>query len=318
MRKLQFLLPALLILLAARAGAQITGAITGSVLDASGASVPKATVVVRNLGTGAERELTTDSGGRFLAEALPVGQYEVTVTAAGFRKAVRTALELNVADRLAVDFRLEVGQMAETVSVTAEAPLVKTETGDVSYLVNEKQITELSISNRTFIALQQLIPGASRTAADELGISFSSGRGFAINGQREKYSGLMVDGVQNTDMGNQSGLMTYPGLETITEVKMLSSNYSAEYGTAGGANMLLVTRAGTQAFHGAAYEYLRNDKLDARNFFATTKPPLRLNNFGYRVGGPVIIPRLYNTNRDKTFFFFSRSEEHTSELQSQF
>src|SRR5439155_14054624 len=224
----------------------------------------------------------------------------------GFKKAVRAGLQLNVADRLAVDFRLELGQMTETISVTAEAPLVKTETGDLSYLVTTQQITELSINNRNFLSVQQLIPGASRTAADEQGIGLTGGKGFAINGQREKYSGLMLDGVQNTDMGNQSTQMTYPGMETISEVKMLSSNYSAEYGTAGGANMLLVTRAGTQRFHGAGYEYVRNDTFDARNFFAASKPPLRLNNFGYRISGPVVIPKVYNKNLDKTFFFFSQ------------
>jgi hypothetical protein len=116
---------------------------------------------------------------------------------------------------------------------------------------------------------------------------------------------MMIDGVQNTDMGSNGGVMTYPGLETLSEVKILSSNYSAEYGTAGSANTLVVTRAGTQQFHGAAYEYVRNDTLDARNFFAASKPPLRLNNFGFRIGGPVFIPRLYNTKREKTFFFWS-------------
>lgn len=296
------------------AAAQITGAITGTVLDSTGSSVPQASVTIRSLGTGAERAVVTNNDGRFVQEALPVGQYEVTVTASGFKKAVRTGLTLNVADRLAADFRLELGQMTETVSVTAEAPLIKTETGDVSYLVNQKQITELSVSNRTFISLQQLIPGAARTSPDELGISFSSGRGFAINGQREKYSGVQVDGVQNTDMGNQNGLMTYPGMETLSEVKILSSNYSAEYGTAGGANMLLVTRVGGQQFHGAAYEYVRNDRFDARNFFAAAKPILRLNNFGYRIGGPVLLPG-YNKNRDKTFFFFS--QEWRRRIQAQ-
>ena len=151
------------------AAAQITGAITGTVLDSSAAVVVKANVVIRNSGTGAERKTETDGNGRFLAEALPIGVYEVTVTAAGFKKAVRTGLQLTVADRLAVEVRLEVGEMAETVSVTAEAPLVKTETGDVSYLVNTRQITELAISNRTFLGLQQLVPGSSRTAADEAG-----------------------------------------------------------------------------------------------------------------------------------------------------
>jgi hypothetical protein len=288
------------------ANAQITGAITGSVIDSSGLVVPKASVAIRNAGTGAERQIFTDADGRFVAEALPVGVYEVAVTAPGFRRSVRSGVQLSVAERVAVDFQLEVGQITEAVSVTAEAPLVRTETGDVSYMVDRKQVTELSISNRTVMAFQQLIPGSSRTGGDELGISFASGRAFAINGLRDKYTGLMVDGVQNTDMGNQSGLMTNPGIETIGEIKMLVSNYSAEYGTAGGANMLLVTRTGTKDFHGSAYEYLRNDAFDARNFFAATKPPLRLNNFGYTFGGPVYIPGLYNRDKEKTFFFFSQ------------
>lgn len=169
-----------------------------------------------------------------------------------------------------------------------------------------RQITELAVSNRTFLSLQQLVPGSSRTGADELGAGgFAGAKAFAINGQRQKYAGIMIDGVQNTDMGSNNGIMTYPGMETIAEVKILMSNYSAEYGTAGSANTLVVTRTGTQDFHGAAYEFLRNDKLDARNFFAASRPPLRLNNFGYRIGGPVILPG-YNRNRDKTFFFWSQ------------
>src|SRR5437764_1103570 len=146
----------LAIFLVAPVFSQITGAITGTVTDNTGAVVPNATVAIRNLGTGNERTLQTDSNGRYVAEVLPVGTYEVSVTAPGFKKGVRTGLQLNVADRLAADVHLEIGQMTESVSVTAEAPLVKTETGDVSYLVSTKQITDLTISNRTFLSLQQL------------------------------------------------------------------------------------------------------------------------------------------------------------------
>src|SRR5437867_12712794 len=121
--------------------AQITSAITGTVLDATGAVVPGAAVVIKNLGMGSERATTTEADGRFLVEALPVGAYQVEVVAQGFKKAVRTGLQLNVADRIAVDFRLELRQMTETISVTADAPLVTTETGDISYLVTTKQIT---------------------------------------------------------------------------------------------------------------------------------------------------------------------------------
>ncbi len=284
---------------------QTTGVITGTITDSTGAVVTGAKVTVKNIGTGEERLLETSATGVYVAYSLPVGRYEVEAVATGFKKASRGNIQLNVADRLGINFVLEVGEVNETVSITAEAPVVQTEKGDVGYVVNTRQMTDLAVNGRTFIQLVQLLPGASRTMGDEGGLSFGSSKGFAINGQRDKYSGLLLDGVENTDMGNQSGMMTSPGLETISEFKVQTSNYSAEYGTGGGANILVVTRGGTKEFHGAAYEFLRNDQLDARNFFAAAKPTLRYNNFGYRIGGPVFIPKVYNTNREKTFFFFA-------------
>jgi Carboxypeptidase regulatory-like domain len=292
--------------MAVPANAQTTGEITGTITDTSDAVVSGATVIVRNARTGEERTLTTNSLGQYVASALPVSDYEIEVTAAGFKKVRRAGLSLSVATRLAINIQLEVGELTETVSVDAAAPVVETEKGDLSYLLSNKQVTDLAVNGRTFTLLQQLTPGASRQTGDEGGVGFSSSKGFAINGQRTKYSGLQLDGVENTDMGNQSGLFVSPGMETLSEVKIQTSNYSAEYGTAGGANILAVTRAGTRAFHGAAYEFLRNDSFDARNAFATSKPTLRYNNFGYRIGGPVTIPGLYNEKRDKTFFFFAQ------------
>jgi hypothetical protein len=286
--------------------AQSTGAITGTVTDASDAVVAGASVAVRDTGTGVERVTPTNPSGQYVAEALPIGVYEVTVTAPGFKKATRGGIRLNVADRLAINFRLAVGEVTETVEVTAEAPVVQTEKGDVSHVVSTRQITDLAVNGRTFLMLQQLVPGSSRMTGDEGGVGFNGLKGFAINGQRTSYSGLSLDGVENTDMGSQNGPLVTPGMETIGEFKMQTSNYSAEYGTAGGVNVLVVTRTGTRDFHGAAYEYMRNDNFDARNFFAATRPKLRQHNFGYRIGGPVIIPGLYNKNRDKTFFFWAQ------------
>jgi Carboxypeptidase regulatory-like domain len=204
--------------------AQTTGAITGTVLDATGALVANAEVRIRNSGTAAERRVSSDSSGRFLADLLPVGTYEVHVAAPGFKTASRTGIQLNVADRLGLTIRLEIGDVTDSVSVTAEAPLIKTETGEVSYHITTKQITDLAVSNRNFLVLQQLIPGSSRTAADEPAVGgWSAGKGFAINGLRDKYSGTMLDGVQNTDMGSQNGQLTIPGLETIGEVQVLST-----------------------------------------------------------------------------------------------
>ena len=304
-RILAMVISATLMLTVAATG-QTTGVITGTITDNSGAVVPGARVAVRNMGTGEERVTETNESGVYVAYALPVGRYEVDASAKGFKKTTQGNIELNVADRLAINLVLQVGEVTETVSVSTEAPVVETEKGDIGYTVNTRQMTDLAVNGRTFAQLIQLLPGASRTMGDEGGVSFFSGRGFAINGQRDKYAGVTLDGVENTDMGNQSGMFTSPGLETISEFKVQTSNYSAEYGTGGGANILVVTRSGTKEFHGAAYNYLRNDVMDARNFFAQSKPTLRYNNFGYRIGGPVYIPGVYNKNKDKTFFFWAQ------------
>jgi len=301
-----FACAALALCAATGALAQTTGVITGTVTDSTGGVIAGARVTVRNVNTGEERVIQTNPAGVYIAYSLPIGQYEVTASAPGFKTTTRGGIQLSVADRLAINLTLEVGAVTETVDVRAEAPVVETEKGDVSYTVGTRQMTDLAVNGRTFTLLQQLIPGASRVVGDEGGVGFNSNKGFAINGQRTDYTGLLVDGVENTDMGSQSVMFTSPGMETIAEFKVQTSNYSAEYGTAGGANILVVTRTGTRDFHGAAYEFLRNDKLDARNFFAVSKPVLRYNNFGYRIGGPVTVPGLYNQNRDKTFFFWAQ------------
>jgi hypothetical protein len=299
-------LPLLLLFFASQfLHAQTTGVITGTVTDPSGAVIPNAAVTVRNTGTGEDRKFDTNGSGLYAAFALPVGRYEISVAAAGFKKTTRPDIQLNVADQLAVNFTLQVGTEAETIEVTGATPTVQTEQADMSTVVSSRQMTDLATNGRAFTSLQQLIPGAARTMGDEGGTGFNSSRGFAVNGQREESSGFQVDGVENTDMGNGVGLLTSPGMETIGEFKMQTSNYSAEYGTAGGASLLVVTRTGTRDFHGAAYDFFRNDALDARYSFANSVPTLRYNNFGYRIGGPVFIPRLYNTDRSRTFFFFA-------------
>jgi len=303
------------LLVGAGLNAQTTGVITGTVSDPSGAVVPGAKVTVKNTGTGETRELTTNESGVYVAYSLPVGTYDVETTAAGFKKSTRSNVPLSVADRLGINFVLEVGTSSEVVEVSAQVPVVETEKGDVNFTVSTKQMTDLAVNGRTFFALQQLFPGASRTMGDEGGLSFNSGKGFAINGQRPSYSGIQLDGVENTDMGNQSGMLTVPGMETVAEFKVQTSNYSAEYGTGGVSNILVITRSGTRDFHGAAYDYLRNDALDARNFFAASRPKLRFNNYGYRLGGPVTFGRLYNKDKDKTFFFWAQ-EWRTKRTQS--
>ncbi len=291
--------------------AQVSGAITGTVYDSSGAPVQNAAIVLRGGENGIERQSKTDGAGRYGFELLPAGKYDLEASAPGFKKSLRQGLGLTAADRLQINFNLELGEQSTTVSVTASEPLVQSETGQVSYSISTQQITELSLNGRNFLSFQQLIPGAARTAGDEQGVGFNSAKGFAIDGLREKYTGVMVDGIRNTDMGSNNTQLTTPGQETLSEVKMLVSNYSAEYSSSGGAEMVLTTRSGTTQFHGAAYEFVRNNAFDARNFFDQSNAPLRYNNFGWRLGGPVFIPHLYNRDRNKTFFFFGEEWRRT-------
>src|SRR6516225_5655970 len=292
------------VLFAISGWAQSTGAIVGTVTDPSGAVVAGATVRIANTGTGVVRTVTTNASGNYVAEALPVGTYDLVVEQTGFKSFTHKGITLNVADRLTVDDRLELGSATQAVTVTAEAVQVQRETGEVSYLVGGQQITELALNGRNFISLLSLTPGvSSEQLVDEEAEGWVS-QYIYVNGLRADYNNYSVDGAFNMDIGSQGTIMNnYPSVDAIAEFKALTSNYSAEYGTDAGLNNLLVLKSGTRDFHGDAYEFLRNDVLDARNTFASTKNPLKLNDFGYTLGGPFVIPGVYNTKKEKTFFF---------------
>src|SRR5262245_34914020 len=301
-------LAVLLLLLSCGVGyGQNTGAIVGTVKEATGAVITGAAVKITNLETGITREVNSDDNGRYFAESLPIGNYDITAEKTGFKRFTHKAIKLTVADRLSIDIVMEVGQVSELVTVTAETPVVQTETGAINYLISGNQVTELAVNGRNFVQLAQLVPGASSVSrSDTIGVGVTGSKGVTFNGLGQGYSGWLVDGAQNTDVGNQNSLSTYPAMEAIGEFKILSSNYSAEFGTTGGANVLAVTRSGSKEFHGSAYEFVRNDVFDARNFFAPTRAPLRYNNFGYTLGGPFYIPGTYNKAKDKDFFFWSQ------------
>lgn len=296
---------ALIMTLAIVCQAQTTGSITGRVMDPSGSVVPKVTVVITDVGTRTVRTALTNNDGIYEAFDLLVGVYDVAATANGFKSEVKKAIQLNVGDKLALNFQLEVGSSTETVTVSDATPLINTETADLSDTIETKQMTDLPVNGREFTQIQQLVPGASRTMGDEGGTGFNSSRGFALNGQQEQATGFQVDGVENTDMGNGTGSLTTPGLEAIAEIKVNTTDYSAEYGNAAGASLLVATRTGTDQFHGAAYEFLKNDALDAVNYFSQSKEKLRYDDYGYRIGGPFFIPGLYPRSKSKTFFFFA-------------
>jgi len=289
---------------------QVVGAITGIVTDSSGAVIPNAKVTITNTGTGVEaRTLETNASGIYTAEGLPVGTYMVAVEATGFQRSVQSNITLNVADRLGINFSLKVGAVTQTIEVTGAPPLVSTQTGEQSASVSTAQIQDLPILGRNINQMQQVIPGTSRTAGSEIGQGAYAAKGFAVNGFNQDYSAELLDGVFNSDMGSNTNAEVSPGPDTLAEFKVLTSNYSAKYGQSSGAILLSVTRSGTKDFHGAAYEYGRNDKLDAADYFLNaangTKSALRYNDFGYDIGGPFYIPGVYNKDKTKTFFFWS-------------
>jgi hypothetical protein len=297
---------------------EVTGSIVGTVTDSKGGVVPNAKVTITNTDKQVVvRTLTTDDHGLYAAPLLPVGRYSVSVEVAGFKKVTETGVMLNVNDKLAVNFSLEVGTLSETVSVESDALHVDTQGVVPTGLITGTQVRELSLGTRNYEQLVSLMPGVSMGNLNQLyiGNSLPSGLAatvsFSINGQRNGSNYWTIDGIDNVDRGSNLTLSNFPSVDAISEFKVLRSEYDAEFGRAGGGIINVATKSGGNTFHGDAYEFFRNDVLAANNFFnnAATpqvkRPPLRYNDFGYTIGGPVFIPNHYNANKDKTFFFFS-------------
>jgi hypothetical protein len=282
--------------------------ISGLVQDATGSVVPNATITVRNTDTGLARTAQSNESGLFLVANLPIGAYEVSAEAAGFKKFVTTGVVLTVNAKLAVNVKLEVGAITDSVTVAADAAQVETSTGEVGRLVTGEQATQIQLNGRNFPQLLGLLPGVSTTFAS--GFALFGGYGVSnssqsINGSRTDTFSWNLDGADNKDNGGGGNNFVNINPDAIAEFKVLTTNYSAEYGYSAGAVINIAVRSGGKDFHGGAYEYLRNNAIQARAFNATIKPELRYNDFGANVGGPIFIPRKFNTGRNKLFFFFS-------------
>jgi hypothetical protein len=282
--------------------------ISGVIQDASGSVVPNVTVSVKNTETGLIRTAQSNESGLYLVTNLPIGTYEITGEAAGFKKFVTTGVVLTVNSRLAVNVKLEVGNMTESVTVAADAVQVETGTGEIGRLVTGQQATQIQLNGRNFPQLLQLLPGVSTTFSS--GFALFGGYGVnnsaqSINGSRTDTFSWNVDGADNKDNGGGGNNFVNINPDAIAEFKVLTTNYSAEYGYSAGAVVNIAVRSGAKEFHGGAYEYLRNNAIQARAFNAATKPPLRYNDFGANLGGPIFIPKVFNRNREKLFFFFS-------------
>ena len=302
-------IPALLLFCVAALFGQTTTSqeISGLVQDASGSVVPNATVTAKNTETGLTRPSQSNETGFYLISNLPIGTYEVSAEAPGFKKFVTTGAVLTVNSKLAVNVKLEVGNITDSVTVAADAAQVETSTGEVGRLVTGEQATQLQLNGRNFPQLLQLLPGVSTTFSSGFGLFGGYGvnnSGQSINGSRTDTFSWNVDGADNKDNGGGGNNFVNINPDAIAEFKVLTTNYSAEYGYSAGAVINIAVRGGTKEFHGGAYEYLRNDAIQGRAFNAATKPELRYNDFGANVGGPILVPKI-NPGREKLFFFFS-------------
>lgn len=274
------------------------GTLAGVVADEQGGSIPGAQVEVVNEGTGAVREAVTASNGVFRLDALPVGVYRLTASAKGFSNGVIDHIEVTVDQTQSVRVVLAVAGQAQKVTVKGAITLVNTQTTQLGQVIGESQVTTLPLNGRDFAQLALLNPGVAAFGGGggqqggEGGIS-----GFSSNGQRSSSNNFMVDGIDNNDYLGGS-VAQLPSIDSIQEFDVQTNSFSAEYGRNSGAIVNLVTKSGTNQLHGSAYEFFRNDALDGQNYFADPqleKPELRLNQFGFAVGGPII--------KDKTFFF---------------
>lgn len=276
------------------------GNIVGNVSDPSGSSVPGAIVKVTNTETGIPRVVTTDSAGDYAVRSLNPGFYTIDVSAPNFQRQVSERVKLDVAQTITQDFHLTVGQVSERVEVQAQAPLLQSETGTVGTVIENAKVEELPLNGRNFNNLTALVPGA--VPGTNAGGETIQGETYTVTGSRSDDNYYSLDGMYNNGTFFKTAAI-HPSVDAIQEFK-IQQNTSAIYGAAAGANIDIAIKSGTNDLHGTIYEFLRNDKLDSRNYFAPNKPEYRRNNFGFTVGAPVLIPKLYN-GKNKTFWFFN-------------
>ena len=296
------------VLMMGAAGWAQTGSITGTVKDSSGAAITGASVIVTSPERGITREMSTNSSGDYNEPALPQGSYDVIVSAPGFKKYQAKGVVLDVAQKARLDVTLEVGAATTEVIVEGEnVAQVETQSSELAGTVTGKEITQLELNGRNFTSLVTLVPGVSnQTGSDEPQVGINGSVAFSMNGGRTEYNNWELDGGDNMDNGSNGTLNVYPSIDAISEFKVLTSNYGAQYGRNGSGTVEVETKSGTKSFHGDAYEFVRNDAFNSRNYFEDTVPPYKKNDFGYTIGGPITIPGVYNKDKQKTFFFWSQ------------
>jgi hypothetical protein len=284
------LIAAMFFILAPAVFAQSTATLQGAVTDTSGAVVPNARIVLSSPAIGIERTAQSDSDGNYQIAALPPGAYRIEVQAQGFQTQIANNLSVEVARTVVQNFQLTVGSVAQEVTVTSENPVVETTTTSVGTVIDQRTVQEIPLNGRHFVDLGLLIPGSVTPPQNGFLSSPVRGQGslaFNTAGNREDTLNFQINGINLNDQV-QNQITFQPSINTIQEFKIDNSTFSAEYGRNSGAIVNIATRSGTNDFHGELFEYIRNDALDARNFFDAQKPPFKRNQFGASLGGPSI------------------------------
>lgn len=291
-------------------GQTSSGRISGAVTDTAGAAVPNASVTVKNAATNFSRTVVTDDEGFYTVTNIPVGTYSVLVEMANFKKALKTENLISADSRLTVDIKLDPGQISEMVEVTSvSGETVNVTSGEVGKVIDNQQISNLALNGRNYYQLLSVVPGAVVTADDALDTNLATNT-ININGNRGVSNNLTVDGGTNNNAGSNASQINNVGIDFIQEVKLQTSNFSAEYGRNSGAQINVVTKRGSNDFHGSMFEFLRNDMFDSKAAFDAVSPTLRYHNYGFTLGGPLPFFNfgendggMFKSGKDKFFFF---------------
>ena len=310
-RTLKFVL--LCLCVAGLASAQnVSSSVLTTIIDPSGAPIPGAECTLINQSTGVAAAVKADGQGGCVFNIVQNGTYTLGVKVTGFKNALLKDIAVSAGEvRTLGQLKLEVGALTDSVLVTAEISKIQLATGEKSGLITSNQMQNLAVKGRDMFAFLMTIPGVvdNGSQARETG-GPDSIRGTFINGARENQKNFAVDGITALDTGSNSTVQFEPNMDAIAEVKVLTSNYAAEYGRNAGGVITLITKGGSKDFHASAYDYYRHESLNANSFFnnrtGTAKVPYRYRITGYNVAGPITIPKLFNTNRDKLFFFWSQ------------
>jgi Carboxypeptidase regulatory-like domain/TonB dependent receptor len=295
MRRLACFVTLITVVGSAMAFGQGSSALTGTAKDASGAVLPGVTITAVHSGTNDTRTTVTSADGLYRLTNLPRGTYKVSAELQGFRTLAQEGILLTVGDTVRLDFVLEVGTVAETVTVQGQSPLINTEEGRISYLVDEKRVAELPLNGRNALQLIELQPGSAANPGNAVLGGSAGGNSAFVNGQRNRANNFLLDGTDNNDQFTAGRVAINPNVDVIQEFRVSTNNFSAEFGRNSASAVNVVTKSGTNQQHGTAYEFVRNDRLDAKSALATQKDPLKFNQFGATNGGAVL--------RNKLFYF---------------